>query len=196
MGPSSAGKTYLARQIIQKRKELFSEPLDKVLYLYGSYQPLFSHMQAEDPNITFSDRLEDLENITEPTLVIIDDFMQEMSKGKQNEIVTKFYTKTAHHSNCSVISLLQNAFKSGLRDISINSHYLIYFDQRDRSSIDHIARQIAPGNSRFIRDAYIKAVEHREYGYLLIDLSPRNKKYKYFLRNNIFPTEDCEVYTS
>jgi len=145
----------------------------------------------------FTNELTQLEDLcSDPCLVIIDDQMDVISKGKANDLVTRFFIKHSHHRGASVVLILQNAFKSGLREINLNTQYLVMFDQpRDRSTITSLARQICPGESKFLQDAYQKAVANKDYGYLFMDLHPRNKKCKYWLRSSVYPDENCEVFT-
>jgi hypothetical protein len=72
--------------------------------------------------------------------------------------------------------------------------YAVKYDhRRDRSSMKNIARQCWPGQVDFIYQAYIRAVECRDHGYLFLDCHPKNKS-KYWLRSDIFASPDAEVY--
>ena len=139
-----------------------------------------------------------MENLAERnTLIICDDIMDTMKRGSRaHELVTQFFVRSSHHLGCSVFLVLQNFFHPGVREISIQSHFLIMFDQpRDRSNFGIISRQILPGQSRFLMEAYKRACEQREHGYLAIDLSPRNKSCPFWVRSSLFPDdEDCELY--
>jgi len=197
VGPTGSGKTFFVADLIRKRQEIISTPIEKVIYVYSDFQPIFYKLQAEDPNILFTNRIQDIEELTtDPCLIILDDQMDTLGRGKDNDLVTRFFIKHSHHRGASVALILQNAFKPGLREININTQYLVMYDQpRDRSTIRTLARQICPGQAQFLQDAYQKAVQDRDYGYLFIDLHPRNKKYKYWLRSHVFPIEECEVYS-
>jgi len=193
-GVTGSGKTRLVLEIIKRRKELFSVPIDKVLYIYSDFQPIFADLQ--DVEVTFSNSLVDIEGIIAgPHLVVIDDHMDTIEKGPHNELIKRFFIKHSHHRNISVVLILQNPFAKGLRDINLNTQTLILFDNpRDKSVINYIARQICPGRTKFLSDAYQRAVSTREFGYLVMDLHPQNRKYKYWVRSDLFPSSTCEVY--
>jgi len=160
-------------------------------------QPVFYSLQASDPDIIFTDRLQDIEQLTsDPCLIICDDQMDNLGKrGADVELLTKFYIQHSHHRGASIILILQNAFKPLLRDVNLNTQYLFFFDQpRDRSTISTLARQLCPGQGAFLQQAYQKAVEGKEFGYLFLDLHPRNKLCRFWVRSNVFPTSDCELY--
>lgn len=73
-----------------------------------------------------------------------------------------------------------------MRDISLNSHYIILFkNSRDMSQINCFARQLYPRNSKFMVDAYIKATTH-PYSYLVVDLHPTTPE-EHRLRESLFP---------
>ena len=59
-----------------------------------------------------------------------------------------------------------------MRTISLNSHYLVIFrNPRDKSQINHLAKQMYPGNIKFMQQSYDDATS-KPYGYLLVDLKP------------------------
>jgi len=75
----------------------------KIVYFYGEYQQLFNQY----PHTEFHQGLPNVDDFDggEPTLVIIDDLMQET-----NETVANMFTKGSHHRNISVVFLAQNLF--------------------------------------------------------------------------------------
>jgi len=82
----------------------------KIVYLYGEYQQLFNQY----PHTEFHQGLPNIEGFDgrEPTLVIIDDLMQET-----NDTVANMFSKGSHHRNISVVFLAQNLFpKNSLRE--------------------------------------------------------------------------------
>lgn len=196
VGSTGGGKTHLVLDLIRNRDKVFSEPLQKVCYIYSDFQPSFHHIQATDPDVNFTQDLSCIESLTGPCLLVIDDHQEAIAKGKNNELVTRLYTTHAHHRNISTILILQNPFSNGLRTINLNTQVLILCDNpRDRSVARFIARQICPGRTELLTSAYNRAVAQREFGYLVIDLHPKNKRYKYWLRSHVMPSDDLEVYT-
>ena len=104
------------------------------------------------------------------TVIIIDDSMTEAS---ENNEVQSLFTR-GRHLNFSIIYLAQNLFYQGKhsRSISLNTEYLILLKNvRDKSQISHLARQMYPSNSKFLKWAYQDATKN-QYGYLFLDLKP------------------------
>jgi len=98
-GPTCCGKTRFVFRLIDNASSLISAPPAKTVYFYGEYQQLFNQY----PDTEFHQGLPHIEDFDgkEPTLVIIDDLMQET-----NDTVANMFTKGSHHRNISVVSLL------------------------------------------------------------------------------------------
>ena len=77
--------------------------------------------------------------------------------------------------------------------MSLNAHYIVAFkNPRNVTQITTLAKQMYPGNTKFMVEAFGDAIS-RPYGYLLIDLKPQTDE-KVRLRTNIFPGEVNYVY--
>ena len=101
-------------------------------------------------------------------LVIFDDMMEETCN---NLNIQHLFTRGSHHHNMSIFLLTQNLFAKGkfARTINLNAHYTIIFDnQRDRTQIRYLAREIFPENSKFLIEAYTDAIKS-PHGYIFID---------------------------
>jgi hypothetical protein len=71
--------------------------------------------------------------------------------------------------------------------MSLNAHYIVLFkNPRDANQVSTLARQMYPGRSKFLLEAFRDTTE-KPYGYLLIDLKPDEK---YRIRTNIFSDDD------
>jgi len=59
------------------------------------------------------------------TVIVLDDLMDSVYFTKVNEL----FTKGSHHRNISLVIVTQNLFHqvSSLRDISLNSKYIVIF---------------------------------------------------------------------
>ena len=80
-----------------------------------------------------------------------------------------------------------------MRTVSLNSHYIILFkNPRDRLQISTLARQMYPGQSQFLIEAFQDATKEA-YGYLVIDLKPTTAD-KLRIRTGILPTDQQLVY--
>ena len=145
--------------------------------------------------------IEDMKDILEmfpkdlPKMVF-DDLLDEVGS-----VLKHFFTVLMHHYNFLTIFLCQNLFsaKSELRTLSINSQYMILFNNpRDRSAISHLAKQVFPCNVHQLNEAYMAATEATPYGYLLLDFHQRQNNLVR-LRSHIFsneqPTRAYSVYT-
>ena len=124
------------------------------------------------------------------TLLIIDDLMHEIGKD-----LASIFCVYSHHKCISVFFLNQNLFfrNKYIRDINLNTQYLILFKQRrDLSSIQALAKQIFPGQVANFLDIY-KESTLEQFSYLLIELHSANT-YRVLLRKNIFPGEIETVY--
>ena len=133
-------------------------------------------------------------DIETPGLIVIDDLMNESSK---DSAVADIFTKYSHHKNISVIFIVQNLFHKGakMRDISLNSHYLVIFkNPRDKHQIYHLARQFKPDNSKSVLEAFQDATE-TPHSYLMFDLT-QNTPEILRMRAHIFPDEQMAIYAT
>lgn len=190
-GPTSCGKTIFTYNLLDNLNSMCDKNINKIVYYYDEWQPIFG--ESKPYNITYEQGLPCLKDFNgkENSLIIIDDMMKETNK----EIVNIF-TKGSHHRNLSVIFITQNLFYQGkgMRDISLNTNYIIYFkNPRDKAQIMHLARQLYPEDCKFIQEAYMDATS-KPHGYLLIDLK-QNTEDKFRIRTNILPEEQpCIIY--
>ncbi len=119
------------------------------------------------------------ENLDIPKLRLEEGLPKSFVTGKRNDImaetggrVTQLFTKKSHHSNTSVIYLVQNLFQKHKesRTISLNAQYMVVFkNPGDASQVTHLANQMYPGRVNFVQEAF-KDVTNVPYGYLLVDL--------------------------
>jgi len=104
--------------------------------------------------------------------------------------------------NASLVFITQNLFyKSSIqRNISLNLHYMVIMkNRRDKSQINHLARQLCPIEPNYVVSAYEDATRF-SYSYLFIDFTP-NAPDELHLRAFIFPLKqirkpgDEQLYT-
>lgn len=211
-GPSLSGKTYFTCQFLSYQKYLLETPSQNKIRWYSPHSSLplkvpnvklISHLPwttaAADAATTASEEEEegesdneaDEENENEHSIIVIDDFAQELSNSKE---LTNFFTKNAHHKNTSVIFLVQNLFQPGpyARTRSLNIHYFVIMKQaRDRQQLATLARQITRNKEDY--EVFIKAYDAATggatpYSYLLVSLHPRDEE-ELLLRSHLFPEE-------
>ena len=70
---------------------------------------------------------------------------------------------------------------------------VLFKNPRDASIIGHLAKQMYPGQSQFLKEAYHDATCH-PYGYLLIDLKQSTPD-ALRLRTDLFSSQAVGVYT-
>ena len=184
-GPTSCGKSYFVKRFIQHLSEMVVPVPDEVVYCYSEYQPSFDELK--DSGVIFTEGLPDVDEWTvdRKRLMILDDLMNET-----DERVTRLFTKISHHRSLSVIQIVQNIFSKNKeqRTISLNSHYLVVFkNPRDKSQIINLGKQIYPGMSKFVNEAFISATQTPN-SYILFDLRQETSE-ELRLRTNIFPGE-------
>lgn len=157
---------------------------ERIIFYFTEWQPSYSQLGGY---IEFHEGLpknSDYESDPCPKLLILDDLMHESN----SKSIISLFTKGCHHRNLSVIFISQNIFHKGLREISLNSSYIVFFkNPRDSSSIRYLARQIYPEKSKYVIESYVDATS-KPYGYLLIDLKQSTPS-EYRLRTDIFPDQ-------
>ena len=109
--------------------------------------------------------------------------------------VVDIFTKISHHKNLLVVYLTQNiCYKNKQTStLLLNSHYIVLFkNARDVTQVANLARQMYPGKSALMIEAF-KNAKSAPYGYLLIDLKQEDDD-KLRLRTGIFPEDVQHVY--
>lgn len=201
-GPTSCGKTVFVKRLIAHHGDMITPPCEEIIWCYGEWQASYEDLRGV---VKFHEGLPDLEewDVEEDEgkemgigarrkrrLLILDDLMKETDAR-----VTSLFTKGSHHRNMSVIHIVQNLFGKNKeqRTISLNSHYLVVFkNPRDASQITHLAKQMYPGNIKYLQEAY-KDATAQAHGYLLIDLKQSTPEHLR-LRTAIFPGTQQTVY--
>lgn len=192
-GPTRSGKTEWVKRLVTNVNSLVCPEPVKILWCYKEYQPSYDDL-AYVPNLELIEGLPDWhtlkQSINVPKLIIFDDFMCELSK---KEDLTKLFTRGAHHWNCSLIHILQNAFYNNMRTARINTHYLVLLRSvSDKLQVQTLARQLFPENPKYFKESFDDATSC-PYGYLVVDLSPESND-EVRLRTCIFPGEICYAY--
>ena len=174
---TGVGKTWFVKNLLENREQWISPAPQRIIWIYGQWQPLYAEMQRIIPGIEFVKgipaNIED-EQFLNPAirnLIVIDNMMSEASNDKR---ICDLFTKDSHHRNLSVICLVQNLYYQGKesRTMSLNSQYLVLFNNpRDQQQITVLARQMYPGQSEKFLSTYRMATS-KPFGYLLIDLKP------------------------
>ena len=189
-GPSGCGKSSLVKAIIHH--EVIEPRPDKILWLYAEDQPLYQAIK----NVEFIQGIPyDLETRFQRrhnNVLVLDDLMTQCHSDQR---LTRLFSVGSHHKNLSIIFIIHNLFHYGkeMRTVSLNSHYIILFkNPRDGLQISTLARQMYPGQSQFLVEAFQDATQEA-YGYLIIDLKPTTPD-KLRIRTGILPSDRQLVY--
>ena len=118
-------------------------------------------------------------------VICLDDFQHDVSNSKEAE---KLFTQLSHHNNLSVIYLNQNLYYQGkcARTLNLNMTYTVLMrNPRNTQQVALLGRQLGIGKT--LQEAY-KDTASKPFGYLVVDLSPKEEE-SYRLRMNVFPNE-------
>ena len=189
-GCSQSGKSFFTAKLLRYSRYLFTIPPTRILYCYQQQQSLFEQLESELTNITFKKGLPNEEELLEITsdkshvILVLDDLMFESQSSK---FIEQIFCVFSHHRMLTVLTLQQNIFYQGKssRTISLQLHYFVLFqNNRDKSQVMTLARQIAPGKTAGFLEIYNDCMS-KPYSYLVIDIAPNsNQQYKF--RTNIF----------
>ena len=185
-GTTGSGKTTWLKRLLT-HSELFQNKPERVVYCYGVWQSAFNDMSG----IEFRQGLDIPTDFNgKHTVLILDDLMSEIVQSK---VAEKLFTQGSHHTNITVIFIVQNLYQQGkvAKTIMLNTHYLVLMkNARDINQIKVLGRQI--GLDKTLEEAY-KDCMYNRFGYLLVDLSP-NSVDELKLQTDIFPGEVRVVY--
>ena len=191
-GQTGSGKTFFTNQLLFKMEEVFSpHPPSNVILFYKTWQKSYESMKRENLVQEFIQGMPEEEFLKNKliknmnnggTMIIFDDLMSYIG-----DTLSNCFTVYSHHYNTSVVLLIQSLFleNKAYRICSLNAHYIVLMkNKRDGASVSFLARQIAPYNTKYITQAYVKATE-KPYSHLLFDLRQETNEL-IRVRSNIF----------
>ena len=196
-GPSQSGKTTLIKEILMFNKLIIDPTIQRIIYCYSVWQPIFDEIKNLISNIEFHEGIYNIDNFDQSnrSLLILDDLMKEC---ENDQSILNLFTVDSHHKNISVFLLTQNIFSKGkyTRTISLNSSYIIIFkNPRDKSQVYTLARQMFPDKINFFMEAFNDAVTNRAHSYLFVDLKQKTEE-KNRIQTGIIPGNLRIIYTS
>lgn len=168
-GPSQSGKTQFVLKLLDQRNEIFTNPIDKILWCYGIHD---ANLQTDLRSKGYRTLrgLPKEQDIEANSICVLDDLLSESESSKE---VTNMCTRAAHHKPCFIIFISQNLFPGGkeARTRSLNTHYYVIFkNPRDKLQFEILARQISPTHSKDLIAVYEDATQN-PHGYLFIDFT-------------------------
>ena len=196
-GTTSSGKTFFIKEFLQNIRNIMTIKPQKILYCYGTYQPIFQDIEFLMDNITFlqgiptKEILDELGEQYNTSLIILDDLMHEVYNSSD---MLHLFTQYSHHNNISVIFTTQNIYHGGkfARTITLNCHYIILFRNSNVAQIRILGQQLFPGRGKDFMSIYQDAIKLK-YGYLFIDLHPASETHLK-LRSNILSPDQKILY--
>ncbi len=186
-GPTSCGKTFWVKSLLQLNKSLISPPPNRILWFYRRWQPLYDVIkETVFPPVEFIQGIpQDIEedqflNPMQNNLIILDDLMSTSAKDPK---INNLFTEGSHHRNLSVIAINQNLYYNKDPTQRRNCHYLVLFNNPiDKQQMMTLARQMYPDQSQFFLAKFERATA-TPYGHLIVDLKPRTSANKRLLIN-------------
>lgn len=202
-GPTGCGKTHFVKRLIQHSmfRDDNDRPINRVIWFHGTAPSdelidkvtKYTGGRAEFYRGVNEDLVRNGLDEKENNLIVIDDLMQELSDKK---ILANLFTKGSHHSNCSVVYIVQNLFDRGRASSTVakNSHYTVVFkNERALYEIRSLAPQVLPaGRGRDFTELFDR-ITQAPFSYLVLDCHPRSNKNEKF-RTAIFPGEESKIF--
>ena len=154
-GPTSCGKTYFVKTLLQNCMTKISPPPERIIWLYKRWHPLYDVIQETVyPKVDFIQGIPldlDQDSFINPStrnLVILDDLMSAAAKDSRfNEL----FTEGSHHRNLSVVAINQNLYFNKDPTQRRNCHYLVMFNNPvDQQQVMTLARQMHPENPQHL----------------------------------------------
>jgi hypothetical protein len=158
--------------------------------VYGEWQPAYDQLRkigarihakmefVRNPTSEEMAQLYETFNSNVRNLIILDDQMTNSKIGSCDGGLTKLFAQGSHHRNLTVIYIVQNLFNQSreMRNVSLNSHYLILFkNARDKTQVRTLGQQMYPTDSQFLLRSFEDATR-KPHGYLVIDLHPNSEE--------------------
>lgn len=194
-GPSGCGKTTRVEAMLREKAELFEDGANvrNVIFCYSAWQSAYDRLTEAGVVTRWVNKLPTNRDFIElvrdfrdggGSIVVIDDFM-----GSINDDLEEIIRVSSRHYNATTFVLHQGLFPAQrqARQISLNVKYIhCCKNPRDNMQFGHLARQIRPGDYKWVVDAYHRATQE-PYGCFLVDLrqecDPRLRFRSHLLRS-------------
>ena len=99
---SGFGKTYWVKRLLAEKERLIQPKLNRIVWCYAQWQPLYEKIKEMDPSIEFVEGLPlnlgaGFFDSNTTNLMIVDDMMTDISKDNR---LTHLYSRGSHHECC------------------------------------------------------------------------------------------------
>jgi hypothetical protein len=196
------GKSFLIKQILANRLEMFPQKFDKIYFCcsgyseFGTIEPYYDELKNICPDIVLqstliseADLYADL-HLKYNILIILDDMEREATV---DEFVANIYTKLSNHQGLSVISTMQCGFSGNRKyfhSIMRSCNTLILFDSRiDKTMILNMSKKLFPYRRSFLEEVFRKISSFADFPpYVVVDCNSFNSFSQIFaVKTAIFP---------
>lgn len=196
-GPSQCGKTSTLCKLLASKHYFYPCPPNRVMWVSGSGcrdERLEDLIYKNYPNSEFFYHVpEDISNrVEERDFWVFDDMASEL---RNNVGFTNFFTKTAHHKNCIMAYLTQNAFEKGpdAATRTRNCSYQVFFNNKaDLRWIRVLGDQLLGNHKQFA--SIFREATQKPFSCLLVDNRPTTPANEQFIGNAFCPTEEEPTY--
>jgi len=201
-GATSSGKSTWLSQLLLEKQVLFEEgsPVWTILYCCGIHSKSYDALERDMPEITFKLGLPSQDDLTTLAarkgrkILVLDDLGRACVRSPEIEAV---FTQGMHHLEIAVVMVLQNLYQNGASATTISrnaSYFVLFANNSDRQQIATKARQMYPGQARYMVSAYAMATREK-YGYLFVDTVPGESR-ALCLRTRVMADEYPTIYAS
>ena len=196
-GPSQCGKTSTLCKLLASKEYFYPCPPKRVMWVSGSGAPnesIESKIKTIYPASQFFYQVPEniSEMVQEYDFWVFDDMASEL---KNNTCFTNFFTKTAHHKNCLMAYLTQNAYERGGECVtrSRNCAYQVYFNNKADCRWVRVLGDQLTGNYKQFACMFKEATKH-PYDCLLCDNRETTPANEQFIGNAFTATEKDPTY--
>lgn len=196
VGPSASGKTFRVCNLLRCKNEIIKggKDIKNVVFCYAVWQPVYEVLRTEGVVTKFVNRKPSVKEFTDlvkpfankgGSICVIDDFM-----GQIDEDLLDIVTVHSRHNNTTTFLLFQSLFPANklARQISLNVKYMhVHKNPRENAQIQTLARQVAPGDYKWIVEAYHDCTEKPHTSFLIDMTQSCDERFRY--RSNYLPHE-------
>ena len=183
VGPSQCGKTVSLVALLKQKSYFYPQPPKRIMWITGSPvrdEALENEVLLHYPESQFFHEIPHNLNelIQAYDFWVFDDMSAEL---KNNTCFTNFFTKMAHHCQCLMAYLTQNAYEPG-KDATTrarNCAYQIFFNNKADIRWIRLLGQQLLHNSKLFNDMF-QYTTREPYSCLLIDnrtMTPSNEQF-------------------
>lgn len=189
---SGSGKTEVVKRILQERHNLFSMPIEKIVFVYNVWQKLYDDLKDDDDIIfTKDDNIVD-DYAGKRLIVVYDDLMLDFMMKPQS--LQKKFLVDSHHKGQFIIFIVQALFFHNARLLHLNcKYYVLLRFLKDKGMLRRFFAQYDSSLTDALYTVYQECTHKNRFGHFLLSLHPLEDDRVRF-RSSVFPTKDLIIY--